>query len=192
MREITLHLLDIAENSVSAGAKNITVVIEENYATDRLYVSIEDDGKGMDEDTIAAITDPFTTSRTERKVGLGIPLLKAAAEACQGSLSISSKLGIGTKLEVDFQHSHIDRMPLGDVAATIYSLVVAHSEVHWKFTYRTIQTDGKIEEFVFDDQPIKETLGEIPLTEPSVLSFIKEMVYEGVSRCQNSKLFTGE
>jgi signal transduction histidine kinase len=121
MREITLHLLDIAENSVAAGAKNIDIYIEENLLKDRLYLSIEDDGKGMDEETVKAITDPFTTSRTERKVGLGIPLLKNAAEACEGSLTVTSALGKGTKIEATFQHSHIDRMPLGDVGHNIFT-----------------------------------------------------------------------
>ncbi len=192
MREITLHLLDIAENSVAAGAKNIDIYIEENLLKDRLYLSIEDDGKGMDEETVKAITDPFTTSRTERKVGLGIPLLKNAAEACEGSLTVTSALGKGTKIEATFQHSHIDRMPLGDVAGTIYSLVIAHAELHWKFTYRVINAAGEAKEFVFDDQPIKETLGEVPLTEPAVLAFLRDMIYEGISQCKNHNSYTGE
>lgn len=192
MREITLHLLDIAENSVAAGARNIDIIIEENILNDKLYLSIEDDGKGMDEETVRAITDPFTTSRTERKVGLGIPLLKDAAEACEGSLTVTSALGKGTKIEATFQHSHIDRMPLGDVAGTIYSLIVAHAELHWKFTYRVVNAAGEAKEFVFDDQPIKETLGDVPLTEPDVLVFLKEMIYEGISQCKNHISYTGE
>ena len=184
MREITLHLLDIVENSVAADAKYIQITIEEDMLRDVLFISIQDDGKGMDKETVAVITDPFTTSRKERKVGLGIPLFKEAAEACQGSLTVTSKLGKGTKIEVTFQHNHIDRMPLGDVAATIFSIVIAHADIHWKFTYRYVQPNGQAEEFLFDDEPIKETLGEIPLTEPSVLTYIREMVYEGVSLCQ--------
>ncbi|RPI30832.1 MAG: ATP-binding protein, partial [Chloroflexota bacterium] len=111
MREIALHLLDIAENSVAAGAKNIAISVCEDLTSDRLRASVSDDGKGMDADLVARVTDPFVTSRTTRKVGLGIPLFKAAAEACNGCLDIVSQPGKGTCIEVEFQHSHIDRMP---------------------------------------------------------------------------------
>jgi len=136
LRELSLHLLDIAENSVAAGAKNITITVEEDTIANRLKMSVEDDGKGMDAEMVARVTDPFVTSRTTRKVGLGIPLLKAAAEACQGYLKIESQLGKGTRLEVEFQHDHIDRMPLGDLIGTILNLVVAYPHTHWCFKYR--------------------------------------------------------
>ena len=97
-------------------------------------MSVEDNGKGMDAEMVARVTDPFVTSRTTRKVGLGIPLLKAAAEACEGGLTIQSEPGKGTWCEVEFQRSHIDRMPLGDLAATMLTLVVGSPEVHWIFT----------------------------------------------------------
>jgi len=93
MREITLHLLDIAQNSVSAAARNIEISVEEDLHTDRLKAVVQDDGRGMDEDLLERVVDPFVTSRTTRKVGLGIPLLKAAAEACNGGLWIASRPG---------------------------------------------------------------------------------------------------
>ncbi len=179
MREIALHLLDIAENSVAAGAKNITISIEEDLQNDRLKAMVQDDGRGMDEQLLARVIDPFVTSRTTRKVGLGIPLLKAAAEACNGSLLISSTPGQGTRLEVDFQRSHIDRMPLGDLAGTVLTLVVGYPKMHWVFYYRA---DGK--EFTFDDEPIKKELEGILLTEPSVLAFLRELLQEGISNVQ--------
>jgi anti-sigma regulatory factor (Ser/Thr protein kinase) len=179
LREIALHLLDIAENSIAAGAKNIIIGIEEDLQNDRLKAMVQDDGRGMDKQLLARVTNPFVTSRTTRKVGLGIPLLKAAAEACNGSLSISSTPGQGTRLEVDFQRNHIDRMPLGDVAGTVLTLVVGYPIIHWVFTYRT---DGK--EFTFDDEPIKRELEGISLTEPSVLAFLRELLQEGVGNVQ--------
>jgi anti-sigma regulatory factor (Ser/Thr protein kinase) len=187
MREIALHLLDIAENSVAAGARNISIQVSEDLAHDRLTASVQDDGKGMDAKTVRLVVDPFVTSRTTRKVGLGIPLLKEAAEACNGSLSIQSTLGKGTRLDVDFQRSHIDRMPLGDLAGTILTLVVAYPQVHWIFGYKSIQMDGSPrKEYEFDDQPIKEELVDIPLCEPDVLAFLRGTLEEGVAEVQES------
>jgi hypothetical protein len=185
MREITLHLLDITENSVSANAKNIQIKVVEDLSKDILHVLIKDDGKGMDAETVATIIDPFVTSRKTRNVGLGIPLLKEAAEASNGDFNISSELGKGTSVEVWFQHSHIDRMPLGDLAGTVLALIIAHAEIHWQFYYSYCSQEGKINSFEFDDKPIKETLGDIPLTEPAILSFLRESLYEGISSCIN-------
>jgi len=181
VREIALHLLDIAENSVAAGAKRVQITVKEDVHNDRLNIVVQDDGKGMDEQLLARVTDPFVTSRTTRKVGLGIPLLKAAAEACNGCLRIASQPGRGTRLEVDFQRSHIDRMPLGDLAGTMLTLVVGFPKVHWLFTY---QANG--EEFVFDSEPILRELGDVPLTEPAILSFLREVLCEGVRRVQET------
>lgn len=179
MREIALHLLDIAENSVAAGARNIEITIEEDVQHDRLKARVQDDGRGMDEGLLAQVVDPFVTSRTTRKVGLGIPLFKAAAEACEGSLCITSEPGRGTRLEVVFRRSHIDRMPLGDVAGTLLTLIVGYPEIHWVFRYRADSA-----EFIFDDEPIKEELEGIPLTEPSILTFLRETLQEGVGEVQ--------
>jgi hypothetical protein len=185
MREIALHLLDIAENSVAANAKNITLTICEDLQGDRLTASVIDDGKGMSAEMAASVIDPFVTSRTTRKVGLGIPLFKSAAESCNGKLIINSEVGKGTQLYVEFQHSHIDRMPLGDLSSTILTLFVAYPDIHWLFDYVAIPANGKPEEkFVFDTQPIMADLGDISLTEPVVLTFIREYIENGVARVQ--------
>jgi hypothetical protein len=131
------------------------------------------------------VVDPFITSRTTRKVGLGIPLFKAAAEACTGGLAIHSEVGKGTRLEVDFRHSHIDRMPLGDLASTLLTLVVAYPSIHWVFGYTTVAKTGvPREQFIFDTQPIVAELGDIPLTEPEVLAFLRETIESGISQTQ--------
>ena len=148
----------------------------EDFAKDRLRMSVEDDGKGMDAEMAASVVDPFVTSRTTRKVGLGIPLLKEAAEACNGFLTITSAVGKGTTLLVEFQHSHIDRMPLGDLPDTILSLVIAYPQIHWQFHYQVNE-----QTFEFDDQLIKETLDGVPLTEPDVLAYLRELLQDGVS-----------
>jgi hypothetical protein len=170
VRELSLHILDIAENSIAAGAKNITVSVDENSITDLLKLTIADDGRGMSEEMVKKVIDPFVTSRTTRKVGLGIPLLKEAAEACNGSLEIASKPGVGTTISVTFQRSHIDRMPLGDIATTYFNLLVSNPAIHWLFTY---QKNDQV--FELDDAEIKATIGDVPLTDPEILRVIREL-----------------
>lgn len=176
MRELALHLLDIAENSVSAKADMIQIIVEEDHAADRLRMSVIDNGAGMSPEMVARVTDPFVTSRTTRKVGLGIPLLKAAAEACNGGLTIQSRQGEGTCVRVEFQQSHIDRMPLGNLASTMLTLVVGSPEVHWILRYNV---DGS--EFVFDDQPVKEAIDGIPLSDPTVLGYLRDTLETGIN-----------
>lgn len=180
MRELALHILDIAENSISAGADKIKITVDERLCDDFLEITIEDNGKGMDAETISRITDPFVTSRTTRKVGLGIPFLKAAAELCNGTFTIKSSVGTGTTVQAGFKHSHIDRMPLGDISGTFQTLVIGTPEVNWVFEYKVDE-----DRFFFDDQPIKETLEGIPLSEPSVMKFIREMLDEGIHAVQH-------
>ncbi len=175
MRELALHILDIAENSISAGASRIKIIINEDVTADTLKIIIEDNGKGMDEMTLAKITDPFVTSRTTRNVGLGIPFFKAAAEACQGYLTIQSKIDQGTTVEVLFQHSHIDRMPLGDITSTLMTLIIGTPDVNWVFEYHHNQS-----RFIFDDSEIKSELEGVPLSEPAVMKFIRNMLNDGI------------
>ena len=176
MRELALHLLDIAENSVAAKAQNITISVDEDHQADRLQMSVIDDGCGMDEATVARVIDPFFTSRTTRKVGLGLPFLKQAAESCNGNMQITSTPGKGTQVKVEFQYSHIDRMPLGDLAGTFLSLLIASPEINWDFNYIV---DGK--EFRFESLPVTQALQGISLTEPSILTYLRESIESGVA-----------
>ncbi len=175
MKELSLHLLDIAENSIAAEAKCIKIVVNEDSRSDLLQMIVEDDGRGMNPEMVEKVIDPFTTTRTTRKVGLGIPLLKAAAEACNGFLTIDSQQGKGTKIFVQFQRSHIDRMPLGDLVTTIMNLLVANLQIHWIFQYKY---NDKV--FIFDDHPIKTELENVPLSEPGILNCIREMLKSGI------------
>ncbi len=188
MKELSLHLLDIAENSVAARATQITIFIEEDLLADRLTLRVQDNGRGMSEETARAALDPFVTSRTTRKVGLGLPLLKAAAEMCRGQMSINSRLGKGATVAVDFQHTHIDRMPLGDVAGLMLTLVVGHPEIHWRLEYQARTAAGQaLEPFIFDDAEIKLALGDPDLlTNPDVLAFLRTTLQEGVSRIRTN------
>lgn len=181
MKEIALHLLDLAENSISAGASAVEIAVDEDLAADRLQVAVKDNGKGMDPEIARQLGNPFYTTRTTRKVGLGVPLLQASAESCNGALTVDSIPGIGTRVQADFQNSHIDRMPLGDFPGTALSLLIAHPEVSWRFVYRRRAVGAlQSEEFIFDDAPVKEILDGVPLCDPDILAYLRQTLQDGV------------
>jgi len=175
LKEISLHILDIAENGITAGADRISINIVENIKKDRLTIKVSDNGCGMDGKTAAVISDPFVTTRKTRRVGLGIPFFKAAAEACDGFLKITSAKGKGTSIHVEFQHSHIDRMPLGNIEDTLTQLMIGYPEIDWLFIYKT----GN-DQFGIDSKDIKSILGNIPLSEPGVINYIREQIRTGI------------
>ena len=180
MREIALHLLDIAENSVAAESKNISIHIREDLFNDRLSACVIDDGRGMDAETAQQAQDPFYTTRTTRNVGLGIPLLKLAAEMAEGSFSLQSEPGKGTWVEAEFRNSHLDRMPLGDLSATFLSLLVSHPQIDWTFLYRVTDANKQSCDFLFESAELRSELGNISLTEPEVLTFVRALFEEGL------------
>jgi hypothetical protein len=180
MREIALHLLDIAENSVAAESKNISVHVQEDLVHDRLSACVIDDGRGMDAATVEQVQDPFYTTRTTRNVGLGIPLLKLAAEQADGSFSLQSEPGKGTWVEAEFCHSHIDRMPVGDLASTFLTLLISHPQIDWTFLYRVTGPNKQSRDFLFESAELKSELGDTSLTEPEVLTFLGRIFEEGI------------
>jgi hypothetical protein len=175
VKELSLHILDIAENSIAAGATRIEINVIEQKEMDRLRIEVCDNGRGMPPEMAAAVTSPFVTTRTTRKVGLGIPLLKAAAEACNGSFSLASTPSIGTEIAVTFQHSHIDRMPLGDLPGTWLTLLVSHPEIHWVFEHCT---DGGT--FRLDSADLMNILDGLSISDPAVLSFLRGYLEDGI------------
>ena len=175
MKELSLHILDIAENSISAGATRIEIIVLERKVMDRLSIEIRDNGCGMQPEMAAAVTSPFVTTRTTRKVGLGIPLLKAAAEACHGSFALESTPSIGTTIAVEFQSSHIDRMPMGDLAGTWLTLLVSHPDITWVFEHRT--DEG---EFRLDSGELIPILDGLSISDPVVLSFLRTYLEDGL------------
>ena len=180
MREIALHLLDIAENSVAAESKHISVHVHEDLFRDRLTACVIDDGRGMDAATAQQVQDPFYTTRTTRNVGLGIPLLKLAAEMADGSFSLQSEVGRGAWVEAEFRHSHIDRMPLGDLASTFLTLLISHPQIEWTFLYRMTDENNRSQDFLFESGELKSELGDISLTEPEVLTFLRGIFEDGI------------
>ena len=167
MRELSLNILDIAQNSLSAGAALVTLTVDEDSGADSLTLRVEDDGRGMDADTLQRVRDPFYTTRTTRKVGMGIPLFRMAAEMTGGSLDIVSEPGKGTAVTASFSLSHIDRMPLGDMAGTVTALIRLNPGVD--FVYRHT-VDGR--SFEMDTRELRAQLGDVPLSEPDVMEWI--------------------
>lgn len=178
MRELSLHILDALENSLEAGATVIELTIEEDLALDRLTITIRDNGRGMSEAQLARIFDPFFTTRSTRHVGLGIPLFKAAAERCNGDLTVTSQLEEGTTLQATFQHSHIDRAPLGDMTGTLLAIILSGScDVHYVHRADAHPTGGG--EFEFHTADMRAELGEVPLMHPAVRKWLQEFIAEG-------------
>jgi anti-sigma regulatory factor (Ser/Thr protein kinase) len=145
MEELSLHILDIAENSIAAGAGRVEIRVREDRQADRLWIEIADDGRGMSETARKTATDPFYTTRTTRRVGLGLALLEQAAQAACGELQLESRPGAGTRVTAVFQRSHVDRQPLGDMAGTLLTLVVGNPQVEFVYSH---EVDGS--EVTFD------------------------------------------
>lgn len=173
MTEISLNILDVAENSTKAGATLVTITVEADFGADQLTVSIEDNGCGMTPEQVERVTDPFFTSRTTRKVGLGVPFFKYAAESTGGSFRIDSTVGEGTTVTATFTLSHIDRMPLGDINTTIHTLVVYHPDTDFVYSYRYNDKS-----FTMDTREFKEILGDISFDTPEISAYILEFLNE--------------
>lgn len=175
MDDICAHITDIVANSLSAGAKNVLVSIELSKTRNILSLKISDNGKGMDKETAAKVVDPFYSTKTGRKVGLGIPLLKGTAETCGGSFTLSSNAGVGTEIEVSFLLDHPDLPPLGKLKDTILILSVSNPEVNFSFKIKTDERD-----FLFDTEEINKILDGLPIHDPEVIKFLTNYLDENL------------
>ena len=176
MNELSLYILDLVQNSVAAMAKRVTVDVSIRELRDEITIGILDDGKGMDAEFLERVTSPFTTTRTTRKVGLGIPMVKQLCEGCDGRFSIESAVGVGTRLTLVMRASHIDLPPLGDLPGTMVTLVTGSPEKP-EFSLRYATDRGS---FSFDTAQIREALGGVPLNAPEVLTWIRDYIAEGI------------
>ena len=150
MRDLSLHILDVVENSIRADARRVEILVEEDEAADLLRLEITDDGNGMDQSMLEQATEPFVTSKAGKRIGLGLPLLAQAAREAEGKLVVSSELGVGTRIVATFRHSHPDRKPLGDIASTLGTLVGGHPGIDFRYEHRIgAQVD------VFDTREIR-------------------------------------
>lgn len=176
MQELSLNILDIAQNSIAAGASLVTIKVTEDIKKDLLTIIIADDGKGMDEEFLKTVTDPFSTTRTTRKVGLGIPFFKMASECAGGTFHIASEKGKGTAVTATFQYSHIDRMPLGDIAGTLSALISASLETDFLYIHSYNNNS-----FTVDTRELKQILGDIPLNNPEVARWVTGFIQENLN-----------
>jgi anti-sigma regulatory factor (Ser/Thr protein kinase) len=174
VRELSLHVLDALENSVEAGATRIEITVDEDLEADRMTITIADNGRGMSEELIARVLDPFTTTRTTRHVGLGLPLLAAAARRCDGDLVIESEQGVGTQVVATFRRSHIDRAPLGDMPTALIAILMSSRPVDLAYSHRLEK-----QEFSFDSAEIRSELGDVPLAHPKVRDWLLDFMREG-------------
>jgi len=177
LRELSLHILDIAENGITAGADCIQILINENRKEDLLTIAIRDNGRGMPAEKLKNPTDPFITSRTTRRVGMGLSLLAAAAQRCGGRLAIETEAGRGTRITATFRYTHIDRAPVGDMAATITTLIMGNPRID--FVYRHLIDT---EEFILDTRDLKEGSEDNSLADPVILHHLTQKIRNSLNQ----------
>lgn len=174
MNELSLYILDIVENSLSAGSHLVDILLSYDTLENYLVFQVIDDGKGMDKETLTNALTPFYTTRKTRKFGFGLPFLKELCEMCEGSLNVTSEVGVGTKLCATFKANHIDLPPIGNLSDTMYILITNPENVRIKFTY---MKNAKI--FSFDTKEIEEILDGVSIKEPAIHGWFMEFMKEG-------------
>ena len=181
MEDISLHILDIAENSFRAGAGRVEITVVEDLAADRLTVEIVDDGKGMDARMAAQVTDPFVTTRTTRTVGLGLPLFAQAAQEAGGRLVVESELGRGTRVFAEFEYGHIDRKPIGDISETLVALICGYPALNLQYRHLFAER-----EFVLDLAELRGELEEVPLDDLQVVVWLRSEIHRALEELRTT------
>lgn len=174
MRELSLNVMDVVQNSIAAGASLIGITVEEQSQANTLSIRIEDNGRGMSPQQVAQVQDPFYTTRTTRKVGLGIPFFRMAAQMTGGNFSIRSQQGVGTWVEANFFTNHIDMVPVGDMKETVLLLVITNPHLDFTYTRRRDQAA-----FTLDTRKLRVILGDVPLNDPAVSTWLRGYLDEG-------------
>lgn len=171
MKELSLHILDLVENSIQAGASKVGITIDETHLHTHIKITVTDNGRGIDPERLEDISDPFVTSRTTRRVGLGISLFKAASQRCDGEFSIQSQEGKGTTVSATFALDHLDRAPVGDMGATITNLIAGYPDIGIKYHHRLYG-----DSLTMDTAELAAGLDTVKLNDPAILYRIREMV----------------
>ena len=184
--EISLNVLDITQNSITANATRIDLDICFNTAENTMVFFIQDDGDGMDEEQLKIVTDPFYTTRTTRKVGLGVPFLKLGAECTGGSFSIHSEKGVGTSMKAVYCTDNVDCMPLGDISETVHMLLVYNDKIHFCYHYQVDE-----HEFTLDTAEFREILGDVSFQTPEISEYIREYLRENTREVNEAAGFDG-
>lgn len=175
MKDLSMHIMDILQNSTRAKATEVTLEVIEDPAADTLTLRFIDNGCGMDAETVQKVINPFFTTRTTRKVGLGLPLLKQNTEQTGGSLDIQSEVGVGTTVTAVFGLTHLDRPPMGDLAGTVVLTASAYPDIHFIFHYKNDQVD-----YTFDTDEVNEALDGMSIQDPEIITYLREMVEENI------------
>lgn len=175
MQEIAMNILDIAYNSIKAQANLIKIIIHDSSKLNIINIQIIDNGIGMDKTTVKNVIDPFYTTRTTRKVGLGVPMFKENIEATGGTFKIESEVGKGTHVTGEFIKNHLDTPPMVNIVETIITLIQADEKINYLFKY----TSDKLE-FILDTQEIKKILEGVPINQPEIIVWLKEYIKEGL------------
>ncbi len=173
MKELALHILDLVENSLCAHAHEVFITVCDDKRENVYSITIEDDGDGIAPERLATITDPYATSRTTRKIGMGLALAQQNAERCNGSLEIESVVGEGTTLHLWFEHNHWDRPPMGDISGTMAMLCSLNEEIH--FVYRHITDQGS---YCFDTNVIKAEMDGLSLNNIHAMRALRSLLQE--------------
>ncbi|MEW6214860.1 MAG: ATP-binding protein [Nitrospirota bacterium] len=175
MEDLSLHILDIAENSIAAGANRIEIRILEDTKKDIFSIEIKDNGKGLSKEALKMVTDPFYTTRRTRRVGLGLPFLSQSAKEAGGDIYITSEEGVGTVVYAHFEHSHIDRRPLGNIVETLVVLIAGNPEIDFLYEHRR-----NVNTYSIDAKELRSELGGMPLNSAEVIEIIKKDIQEGL------------
>lgn len=173
---MSLHILDIAENGIGAGASLIDIAVTEDVKENRLIIDIKDNGRGIPADLLDHVLDPFYTTRTTRRVGLGLSLFREASKRCEGDFKISSRQGEGTEVTATFRLDHIDLAPLGNMAGSLTSLIMGNPHVDFVYTH---EVDGKV--FRLDTREVKKELEGTEITHPQVIQFLGDLIRESLA-----------
>ena len=182
MKELSLHILDVAENGISAGADIVRVEVDEALGENRFKIIITDNGRGISDDILAGVTNPFYTTRTTRRVGLGLSLLESAARRCAGSMRIESAPGKGTRIIAEFKHDHIDRAPLGDIISTMTTLIMGNPDVDFEYCH---QIDGT--QFSVNTRDVKEETGSRFVTDAAVFQLLYKKLHNGLNQLKSGE-----
>jgi anti-sigma regulatory factor (Ser/Thr protein kinase) len=180
MEDLSLHILDVVENSITAGAKTVRIQIREDTKKNRLTIRIVDNGRGMDKDMLKKAVDPFFTTKDKRRIGLGLSLLGQAAQQSMGGLSITSKKSKGTSISARFQYDHIDRKPLGNIEQTMVVLIAGNPEINFVYEHKRNSHAYRI-----DIRKLRKSLTDIPINHPKVIKYIKDDIRKWLNDTKN-------
>ena len=184
MRELALHILDLVQNAIEAQASRVELCINEDCAKDVLTIRVLDNGRGMSEEMVKTALDPFVTTRLTRRIGLGLALLDMSTSRSGGYMEIESELGRGTKITASYQYSHFDRPPLGNMAATIQTLITLNPQLDFCYHHTVMKRA-----FFVETRELAAAIGDIPFTQPEIIEWLKEYLAAGIANLYGGEQF---